>query len=83
MGILERTRQKSGVLMNTFFVALGVVLAARTPAYAYLDAGTGSMLIQLLLGGFAGLAVIIKMYWGRLRNRLRPGSRPKLPKKDE
>jgi len=34
-------------------------------AHAYLDAGSGSMLIQLLLGGTAGLVVLVKLYWRR------------------
>lgn len=38
-------------------------LAIPAPAYAYLDPGTGSMLLQLLLGGIAGLLAIGKMYW--------------------
>jgi len=40
------------------------------PAYAYLDPGSGSMLLQLLLGGIAGLVVIIKLYWHQLLVRL-------------
>ncbi len=36
------------------------------PAYAYLDPGSGSMFLQLLLGGTAGLAVILKLYWHRV-----------------
>ena len=36
------------------------------PAYAYLDPGTGSMILQVLLGGFAGLALVGKLYWHRL-----------------
>jgi hypothetical protein len=35
-------------------------------AEAYLDPGSGSMLIQLVLGGVAGLLVILKLYWRRL-----------------
>lgn len=35
------------------------------PAYAYLDAGSGSMLLQLLLGGIAGLIVILKLFWNK------------------
>ena len=35
-------------------------------AFAYLDPGSGSMLLQLVLGGLAGLAVIAKLYWHRL-----------------
>jgi hypothetical protein len=42
--------------------------------FAYLDAGSGSMIVQLLLGGFAAVAVSIKLWWRRLLRflRLRP-----------
>lgn len=36
-------------------------------AFAYLEPGTGSMLLQLLLGGLGGAAVIGKLYWHRLK----------------
>lgn len=36
------------------------------PALAYLDPGTGSMVLQLLLGGIGGIIVIVKMYWERI-----------------
>lgn len=32
-------------------------------AHAYLDGGTGSMILQVILGGAAGLAVAGKLYW--------------------
>ena len=41
-------------------------LIAPPAALAYLDPGSGSMLLQLVLGGLAGLAVIAKLYWHRL-----------------
>ena len=34
--------------------------------FAYLDPGSGSMLLQMLLGGIAGVAVSIKMFGKRL-----------------
>lgn len=37
------------------------------PAWAYLDPGTGSMMLQLLLGGIAGAMVMGRLYWHRLR----------------
>lgn len=46
------------------------------PAYAYLDPNSGSLLLQVLLGGFAGLAVLFRLYWKRLVqlfSRKRPG----------
>ena len=39
--------------------------------HAYLDAGSASMLLQLLLGGFAAAAVAAKLYWSRLMTLLR------------
>ncbi len=46
-----------------FFSAIGIA----SPAYAYLDPGTGSMLVQMLLGGVAGALVIGKLYWHRIK----------------
>lgn len=34
-----------------------------SPAQAYLDPGAGSILIQALLGGTAGAALVLKLYW--------------------
>lgn len=48
----------------TYFVALFSVLAL--PSHAYLDPGSGSMLVQLLLAGGAGIAVLGKVYWNNL-----------------
>jgi len=35
---------------------------------AYLDAGSGSMIAQILVGGFAAAGVAMKMYWKRIKN---------------
>jgi hypothetical protein len=43
------------------------VLFAERTLYAYLDPGSGSMMLQLILGGFAGLGVILKLSWHRIR----------------
>jgi hypothetical protein len=40
---------------------------------AYIDAGTGSLLIQMLTGGVAAAAVVLKIYWRRLRRFLHIG----------
>jgi hypothetical protein len=42
-------------------------LTAEVRLQAYLDPGAGSMLVQLLLGGVAGIGVILKLSWLRLR----------------
>lgn len=35
--------------------------------YSYLDPGTGSVLLQILFGGVAGVLVIVNLYWSRIR----------------
>jgi hypothetical protein len=35
---------------------------------AYLDAGTGSMLLQILVGGVAAVGVTAKLYWRRIKS---------------
>jgi hypothetical protein len=39
-------------------------------AHAYLDPGTGSMILQVILGGFAGIALAGKLYWHRFRTMI-------------
>jgi hypothetical protein len=34
--------------------------------FAYLDPGSGSMMLQVLAGGIAAAAVTLKVYWRRL-----------------
>jgi len=41
-----------------------VVLSA--PAYAYLDPGTGSMILQATIGGIAGGLFILRTWWSRI-----------------
>jgi hypothetical protein len=38
---------------------------------AYLDPGSGSMILQLLAGGTAAIAVTAKLYWRRFLRFLR------------
>jgi hypothetical protein len=45
-------------------------------AHAYLDAGTGSMILQLLLGGIAGLMIAGKLYWYKFRTMIGFGPKP-------
>ena len=46
------------------FMVLGVVTIES--AQAYLDPGTGSLFIQIILGGVAGLLIAGKLFWHRI-----------------
>ncbi len=39
--------------------------------FGYLDPGSGSMILQILAGGVAAVAVTARLYWGRLLKLLR------------
>ncbi len=51
-----------------FLIALFVFspLFYPTKAFAYLDPGTGSILLQAILAGVAGAGVVFKLFWGRI-----------------
>ena len=52
---------------SVLFALLAVVSASLTlPAHAYLDPASGSMLLQLIVGGVAGVALALKLFWHRI-----------------
>lgn len=46
-------------------------------AWAYLDPGSGSMLLQVILGGVAAIGVAAKLYWHRFKRLLGFGGEEK------
>jgi hypothetical protein len=40
---------------------------------AYLDAGTGSIIIQTIVGGLAAIGVVSRVYWSKIKNFFRRG----------
>ena len=60
-----------------YAVLVAFVVSLEVPVEAYLDPGSGSMLLQVLLGGFAGIAVIAKLYWNRVPGRFNRMRAPK------
>jgi hypothetical protein len=51
---------------TTAVVAAMCLIATVAPAHAYLDPGSGSMIIQLILGAIAGAGVALKLYWNKI-----------------
>lgn len=54
--------------MNTriFAIVMVVLVFFASPAYAYIDAGSASMVLQLILAALVGAAMSIKIYWQRI-----------------
>lgn len=63
--------------MNTsllFTVFIFLMMCTR-PAHAYLDPGTGSMILATILGGIGGLVVLVKIFWNRIRETIGLGKK--------
>ena len=54
------------VINATPFLIFASLMLYGGPSHAYLDPGSGSLLLQVLLGGIAGLLVAGKLMWSRI-----------------
>ena len=52
--------------MNKILLLAFILIISTNNAFAYLDGGSASMLVQLILGGTAGLLAIVKLYWHKI-----------------
>ena len=62
--------------MGKYQVLLAAALALTgfaSPAYAYLDPSTGSMIISAVLGVLATVGLALKTYWYKLKSVFRRG----------
>ena len=44
------------------------LISYTSPAYAYLDPGTGSMLLQGLIAGLAAFISVVSIYWQKVKS---------------
>lgn len=52
-------------------LVIGILFCVPPPANAYIDPTAGGLLIQMLLAGGAGIAVVAKLYWKRIMTRFK------------
>lgn len=73
------TRTSAFPSLARIALVLAGCLAIASPAEAYLDPGTGSMLLSAVIGVVAAVGLAVKMFWyrmlGLIRSKVR-GSRP-------
>jgi hypothetical protein len=56
---------------NSRFVSISISIVlgmSATPAYCYLDPGTGSLIIQGLIGTIAAVGITLKLYWYKIKS---------------
>lgn len=61
------------MISGMLFPLFSILLLSRgffiSDAYAYLDPGTGSVIIQALIGVIAGVLITLKIYWYKLKEK--------------
>jgi hypothetical protein len=55
-------------MLKIFFLLIIIYFCTMIRANAYIDPGTGSILLQALLGGLAAAGASIVIYWNKLKN---------------
>jgi hypothetical protein len=60
-----------GSALTAVVGGLLILASATTPAFAYLDPGAGSMLLQAILAAVAGSVFALKQTWSRVASLLR------------
>lgn len=49
-----------------YLLTFTLLLMSSTPAFAYVEPGTGNLILQLLFGVAAGVGLLFKLYWNRI-----------------
>jgi len=60
-----KKQSNRAVFFSVFLIC--AMLALSPKAYAYLDPGLGSFLLQMLVAGLVGVVVAVRGFWGNLR----------------
>ena len=71
-----RTNRKTKHAFGRLAIVTALLAVWSANTHAYLDPGSGSMLLQVILGGFAAVGVALKLYWHRIKAALGFGKNP-------
>ncbi len=69
-------------IVSAGFIAAPSVIYS-TSVYAYLDPGTGSIILQGAIAAIAGAAFTLKLYWNRIKAFFFKSKSSKKPEKGE
>jgi len=57
--------------LSPLFAFFALLLMTTQPAFAYIEPGSGGMMVQLLVAGTVGLGMWLRIYWNRFLNLFR------------
>ena len=61
-------------LCMIFLLSNGIFISN---AFAYIDPGSGSIVLQMLVGALVGMGIAIKVYWQQMKNKFSDALRHK------
>jgi hypothetical protein len=56
-------------ILRLAVVLLLVLFLLPVCGYSYIDLGSGSYIIQLLIAGFVGFSLSVRIFWKKIRSR--------------
>lgn len=60
-------------MKNINWLVLGIIIIGGfylQDAYAYIDPGSGSMVIQVIIGALVGVGITLKIYWYKFKEKI-------------
>ena len=55
-------------MKTTYFVTMMFIIITAQPAFAYIDPGSGSAIMSVIIGFFVAVGVLIKTFWYKIKN---------------
>lgn len=55
-------------MKRTMFLALTLFAIGTQPAFAYIDPGSGSAIMSVIIGFFVAIGVLVKTFWYKIKS---------------
>lgn len=55
-------------MKRTMFLTLMLFAIATQPAFAYIDPGSGSAIMSVIIGFFVAIGVLVKTFWYKIKS---------------
>jgi|TARA_B110000483_G_C17974291_1_gene457146 O-antigen/teichoic acid export membrane protein len=59
-------------MKKTIIFILSLYFLSIQPSFAYLDPGSGSAIMSMIIGFFVAIGVILKTFWYKIKSIFRP-----------
>lgn len=55
-------------MKKTMFLTITLLLFGAQPAFAYIDPGSGSAIMSVIIGFFVAIGVLLKTFWYKIKS---------------